>query len=135
MTIFKNFQTGQSVCTCANEKMVCGSDGTTYKTICSLTEESIKRGKPDKYNPELTVAYWGPCKERMKTTSDIKIRNDLKYKNLKISAPVIVSPPEDSYGPMGANLTLSCEARGFPAPVITWLFVSSQGQSISLPSK
>jgi hypothetical protein len=50
-------------------------------------------------------------------------------------APVIISPPENSYGPLGANLTLDCEARGFPAPTITWQFVSTEGKTISLPSK
>jgi hypothetical protein len=52
-----------------------------------------------------------------------------------VSAPVIISPPRDSYGPLGANLTLDCEARGYPAPVITWQFMSSKGETISLPSK
>ena len=50
-------------------------------------------------------------------------------------APVIISAPENSYGPLGANLTLDCEARGFPAPTITWQFVSTEGKTISLPSK
>ena len=48
---------------------------------------------------------------------------------------MIISPPDDSYGPLGANLTLDCEARGFPAPVISWKFVSAKGETISLPSK
>ena len=51
------------------------------------------------------------------------------------AAPVIISPPKNSYGPLGANLTLDCEARGFPAPTITWQFVSTEGKTISLPSK
>eukprot|EP00095_Tigriopus_kingsejongensis_P007134 maker-scaffold687_size111633-snap-gene-0.24 protein:Tk07134 transcript:maker-scaffold687_size111633-snap-gene-0.24-mRNA-1 annotation:"insulin-like growth factor-binding protein 7 precursor" len=102
----------QSVCTCQLDKMVCGSSHTTFSSICALNEESIRRGRPDKYNPQLTIEYWGPCKE----------------------APVIISPPSDSYGPLGANLTLDCEARGYPAPVITWQFVSVKGETISLPS-
>ncbi len=57
------------------------------------------------------MEYWGPCKE----------------------PPVIVSPPVDSYGPLGANLTLACEAKGFPAPVITWQFVSAKGETTWLP--
>ena len=51
------------------------------------------------------------------------------------SAPVIISPPENSYGPLGANLTLDCEAKGYPAPTITWQFVSTEGKTISLPSE
>ena len=59
------------------------------------------------------MKYWGPCKE----------------------SPVILSPPKDSYGPLGANLTLDCEAKGFPAPTITWQFLSTEGKTTSLPSK
>ena len=51
-----------------------------------------------------------------------------------VLAPVIMSSPENSYGPLGANLTLDCEARGYPAPTITWQFVSTEGKTISLPS-
>lgn len=102
----------ENVCVCREPKMVCSNEGTTYPTICALNEESISRGTPDKYNPELSMEYWGPCKE----------------------APLIISPPEDSYGPLGANLTLDCEARGYPAPTITWQFLSTEGKTISLPS-
>jgi hypothetical protein len=85
----------------------------------SLNEESILRGGTDDTDLDkfsrarLSMEYWGPCKE----------------------APAIVSPPKDSYGPLGANLTLDCEARGYPAPVITWQFVSAKGETKWLPSK
>ena len=46
-----------------------------------------------------------------------------------------MSKPDDSYGPLGANLTLDCEARGHPAPTITWRFVNTEGKTIALPSK
>jgi hypothetical protein len=36
---------------------------------------------------------------------------------------------------LGANLTLDCEARGYPAPTITWQFNSNEGKTYSLPSK
>ena len=59
-----------------------------------------------------------------------------KYNSLIfVLAPVIMSSPENSYGPLGANLTLDCEARGYPAPTITWQFVSTEGKTISLPSR
>lgn len=100
------------VCTCAESQLVCGSDHSTYETICALNEESIRRGPPSTLSPALSMLYWGPCKE----------------------SPVIISKPDDSYGPLGANLTLDCEARGFPAPTITWRFVNTEGKTISLPS-
>jgi len=52
-----------------------------------------------------------------------------------MSAPVIISPPKDSYGPLGANLTLDCEARGYPAPEISWMFLSAKGETVMLPSE
>ena len=53
----------ESVCVCRVSKMACGSDGVTYPTICELNEEAARRGKPDKFNPQLLMKYWGPCKE------------------------------------------------------------------------
>lgn len=41
---------------------------------------------------------------------------------------------QDTYGPKGANLTLDCEARGFPAPSISWQFETVEGETIFLPS-
>ena len=43
--------------------MVCGSDQSTYETICSLNEESVRRGPPTSMIPQLSMRYWGPCKE------------------------------------------------------------------------
>ena len=62
--------------------------------------------------PTLSMSYWGPC----------------------VEAPTIISPPSDTYGPMGANLTLDCEARGYPAPIITWQYENVEGQTFYLPS-
>ena len=42
--------------------MVCGNDGTTYPTICALTEEATSRGST-KITQQLVMEYWGPCKE------------------------------------------------------------------------
>ena len=50
-------------CVCRVSRFVCGTDGRTYRTICQLNEEAMGRGKPDKYNPQLLMQYWGPCKE------------------------------------------------------------------------
>jgi len=103
--------TGESICVCREDKEVCGSDGLTYGSPCTLAEESVRRsGSPAL--PELSMAYWGPCKE----------------------APVIIGPPKDTYGPVGANLTLDCEARGFPAPTIHWQYDNVEGRTIQLPS-
>jgi len=104
-------ETGESVCVCREDKEVCGSDGLTYGSPCSLNEESMRR-ESSPLLPPLSMEYWGPCKE----------------------APVIISPPSDTYGPTGANLTLDCEARGFPAPTISWQYDNVEGRTILLPS-
>jgi len=104
-------ETGESTCVCRETKEVCGDNGLTYGSPCELNEESMRRdGSPNL--PTLTMSYWGPCKE----------------------APAIVSPPTDTYGPIGANLTLDCEARGFPAPTISWQYDNVEGRTILLPS-
>jgi len=104
-------ETAESICVCRETKEVCGSDGLTYGSPCELNEESVRRDASPKL-PKLSMTYWGPCKE----------------------APAIISPPVDSYGPTGANLTLDCEARGFPAPTISWQYDNVEGRTILLPS-
>jgi len=104
-------ETWESICVCREDKEVCGTDGLTYGSPCSLNEESVRRESSPGF-PSLSMAYWGPCKE----------------------APIIMSPPKDTYGPMGANLTLDCEARGFPAPTISWQYDNVEGRTILLPS-
>lgn len=103
--------TGEHLCVCRERKEMCGSDGRTYSSPCSLNEESVRRESSPGL-AGLTMDYWGPCKE----------------------PPTIVSPPEDTYGPTGANLTLDCEARGFPAPAITWQYENTEGRTWQLPS-
>jgi len=104
-------ETGESICVCRESNAICGSDGITYDTPCQLNEESVRREASPKM-AELSMSYWGPCKE----------------------APMIISPPDDTYGPIGANLTLDCEARGYPAPTISWQFDNVEGKTILLPS-
>jgi len=104
-------ETGESTCVCREDKEVCGSDGLTYGSPCSLTEESVRRELSPKL-PDLSMDYWGPCKE----------------------APIIISPPVDTRGHVGANLTLDCEARGFPAPTISWQYDNVEGVTILLPA-
>ena len=104
-------ETGEQLCQCRETKEICGSDGQTYTTPCQLNEESVRRqGSPSL--PVLTMSYWGPCLE----------------------PPSIISPPTDTYGPAGANLTLDCEARGYPAPTISWQYENVEGVTILLPS-
>jgi len=106
-----NEETHENLCTCTDTKMVCGSDDVSYETPCQLNEESVRRSADSKQEP-LKMQYWGPCKH----------------------SPIIVTPPTDTFGPKGANLTLDCEARGFPAPDITWQYDNIEGETISLPS-
>ena len=103
--------TGEQLCVCRERKEICGSDGLTYNTPCHLNEESVRRQSSPSL-PVLSMDYWGPCLE----------------------PPTILSPPADTYGPAGANLTLDCEARGYPAPTISWQYENVEGVTILLPS-
>jgi len=102
----------QFICTCEQKKMVCGNDGLTYSSPCQLNEESVRRMYTEANINELRMENWGPC----------------------ISPPIIVTPPFDTFAPIGHNITLDCEAKGFPAPVISWQYETISGDSISLPS-
>merc|ERR1712215_255906 len=104
-------ESGEYLCVCTQTNAICGSDGITYDTPCQLNEESVRRESSPSL-PLLSMEYWGPCKE----------------------SPVIISPPSDTYGPIGANLTLDCEARGYPAPTISWQYDNVEGRTIVLPS-
>jgi len=106
-----NQETMEQLCVCRETGQVCGNDELTYSSPCALNEESVRRDSAPNL-PQLSMAYWGPC----------------------IEAPTIISPPSDTYGPVGANLTLDCEARGFPAPIITWQYDDVDGNTIYLPS-
>ena len=78
------------------------------------------------------------CEQSSILSNTANISDILLYVSKPIQsyiAPVIMSKPDDSYGPLGANLTLDCEARGHPAPTITWRFVNTEGKTIALPSK
>ena len=90
---------------------MCGSDGLTYKTPCAHNEQSVLRDSSPNL-PMLSMEYWGPC----------------------VEPPTIVGPPSDTYGPQGANISLDCEARGFPAPIITWQYENVDGDTVYLPS-
>nr|XP_045600238.1 insulin-like growth factor-binding protein-related protein 1 [Procambarus clarkii] len=96
--------TGEATCECEDQGEVCGTDGTTYTTLCHLLMETVKR-------PNLNVAVRGPCK----------------------TAPVIKSKPEDKIRPLGSILVLDCEVAGYPVPDITWELNLSDGSSFKLP--
>ena len=54
--------------------MVCGSDHTTYSTICSLNEESVRRGPISGLSPGLAMLYWGPCKEGIYNLINVNLK-------------------------------------------------------------
>ncbi|XP_063738130.1 insulin-like growth factor-binding protein 7 isoform X2 [Eleginops maclovinus] len=84
------------VCVCKSDYQVCGSDGSTYSSGCSLKAASL--------------AAQGQGKEPI----------SLKNKGRCASAPVIVTPPGQVYNVSGSQVYLSCEAVGVPTPVLTW---------------
>merc|ERR1712079_567969 len=98
------------VCKCREVKMVCSNEDTTYNTICALNEESIKRGSPDKYSPQLSMLYWGPCKESPVT---------ITWQSLSTDGKTISLPSDDQ--------SVSIQMRGGPEPLMVtgWMQIMS----------
>lgn len=96
----------EAICYCRMEETLCGSDNTTYDNLCQLKAASLSR------NIKININRKGPCD----------------------SAPVIISPPENTKNTTGSNVAVLCEAKGFPIPTIEWTWTRVDGQTIYLPS-
>ncbi|CAH8505365.1 unnamed protein product [Heterobilharzia americana] len=83
----------QSICYCVKSGKVCGSDGVTYSK-CKMNATIISS------NGMITALSEGPCQ----TVPTVK----LTALNQTVTE--------------GTNVTLICEARGYPIPTITWYF-------------
>jgi len=82
----------EAVCYCLKDEPICGSDGITYENECKLTEERYRQRNG------LVASTRGPCN----------------------TVPKIVSPPEDITNKTGSYVAFSCEAKGWPVPIIEW---------------
>ncbi|XP_070769309.1 insulin-like growth factor-binding protein 7 [Enoplosus armatus] len=96
------------VCVCKSNYEVCGTDGVTYRTGCSLKGASLTAETEGKQ--PITVQNKGRC----------------------ATAPVIVTPPGEVYNVSGSQVYLSCEAVGVPTPVLTWKRVLSGKKRMEL---
>lgn len=96
----------EAVCVCYKSETLCGSDGVTYENECKLTEARYQR------RDGLRAVHRGPCR----------------------SVPKIVSPPEDVSNKTGGYAAMSCEATGWPVPVVQWQIDRGDGNRIPLPS-
>ncbi|CAH8512716.1 unnamed protein product [Schistosoma intercalatum] len=83
----------QSICYCVKPGKVCGSDGVTYSK-CKMNATIISS------NGTVIPISEGPCQ----TAPSVK---------LTVLNQTVIE---------GTNVTLICEARGYPLPTITWYF-------------
>jgi len=100
----------EAICFCVSDEEVCGTDSISYENICALAAANARRG-PN--SPRVSIkSRGGPCRD----------------------VPVILSPPEHTKNKTGAEIALSCEAKGFPIPVIEWTWRRVDGRVVFLPS-
>jgi hypothetical protein len=76
---------------------VCGSDGSTYSSICELTQERYRR------RDGLVVISKSAC----------------------VSAPIIVTSPKNIKALNGQNVAFDCEVNGWPVPDIKWRYLDA----------
>lgn len=50
-----------------------------------------------------------------------------------LSAPLILSGPENVKNTTGSDIAIMCEAKGFPVPAIEWTRTRVDGQTVYLP--
>ncbi|XP_050544527.1 insulin-like growth factor-binding protein-related protein 1 [Daktulosphaira vitifoliae] len=94
-------------CVCKEKEIVCGSDNSTYLTVCHLNEVSAKLGN----NSLLLIQYLGPCTRE----------------------PSFNSFPKDVYSTIGQPVIFECEIKGFPVPNVSWSFTDTAIVTKSLP--
>ncbi|XP_072112420.1 insulin-like growth factor-binding protein 7 [Mobula birostris] len=87
---------GRGRCVCKSPEQVCGSDGSTYSSVCEL-RAAARRAEMAGGSP-VTKIRKGACEK----------------------APVIVTTPQEIWNVSGSQVYLSCEVIGVPTPVLTW---------------
>lgn len=98
--------TDNAFCHCTDLRPVCGDNKRTYSNKCQLFEETSGRRET------VQIVRYEPCDE----------------------APVIRTPPRNIEEAEGADVTLSCEISGYPAPKIEWNFRKADGSVLVMPS-
>ncbi|GCB69953.1 insulin-like growth factor-binding protein-like 1 [Scyliorhinus torazame] len=99
---------GTGSCICKHDYSVCGSDGSTYPTICALHLASWL--SVHQLHSKIHKVHDGEC----------------KY------APVIVLTPMSVQNVTGAQVYLACEVKAVPTPIVTWRKVTESPKGIKL---
>ncbi|KAM9329283.1 insulin-like growth factor-binding protein-like 1 [Gastrophryne carolinensis] len=103
-----SFSEGMGVCLCEEDGAVCGSDGKTHSSVCTLRLQSWKT-QSQGMDPIYKV-HDGEC----------------------TFAPVITVAPRKIHNITGAQVYLSCEVKAVPTPIITWRKVTESPKGVRL---
>ncbi|XP_078392250.1 insulin-like growth factor-binding protein-like 1 isoform X1 [Cetorhinus maximus] len=104
----KEEEEGTGSCVCKHDYPVCGSDSSTYPTICALHLASWL--SVHRLQGKIHKTHDGEC----------------KY------APVVILSPTSVQNVTGAQVYLACEVKAVPTPIVTWRKVTESPKGIKL---
>ncbi|XP_053321776.1 insulin-like growth factor-binding protein-like 1 isoform X2 [Spea bombifrons] len=99
---------GTGVCVCEEDGAVCGSDGRTYSSVCTLHLHSWKSQHSGAGS--VHKVHDGEC----------------------TFAPIIIVTPQKIHNVTGAQVYLSCEVKAVPTPSISWRKVTESPKGIKI---
>jgi hypothetical protein len=96
-----------NICQCAWVEIICGSDNVTYDNLCQMMAAAVRESK----RQTMEVKSRGPCDPGAQ----------------------IITKPEYVRNTTENTVVLSCEAIGYPTPVIRWVVTKANNKTFDMP--